>query len=181
MSFNFKKYSALLGQMESGDINVPDSFNYQATNSIGALGKYQFMPSTLNGLKNNFNLQDWKNANYFLNNPQLQETYFFHFVNQNLAYIKQENLERFIGKQIQGSKRFPFITAKLNLYGMLAAAHLSSLGNLKRFLLDGHNPDDGHTSLSDYAAYFSSKIQDNDIFFLTALALIPALVLYYYK
>jgi hypothetical protein len=181
MSFNFRKYSALVGQMESGDINVPNSFNYEAQNSIGALGKYQFMPTTLNGLKDNFNLPDWKNANYFLSNPQLQETYFFNFVNENLAYIKTENLDRFLGKQIQGSKRFPFMVAKLNLYGMLAAAHLSGVGNLKRFLLDGYNPDDGNTSLSDYAVYFSSKIQDNDFFFSIALAFIPAIALYYYK
>ena len=46
--FNPKKYAALLGQMESGDPNVPGSYNYNIKNSIGALGKYQFMPTTLN-------------------------------------------------------------------------------------------------------------------------------------
>ena len=64
---------------------------------------------------------------------------------------------------------------------MLAAAHLSGVGNLKRFLLEGHNPDDGKTSLSDYASYFSSKLTDNEFFFNIALALIPAIALYYYK
>ena len=64
---------------------------------------------------------------------------------------------------------------------MLAGAHLSGVGNLKRFLLDGHDPDDGFTSLSDYAAYFSSKLSDNGFFFTIALALIPAIALYYYK
>ena len=46
-SFNFKKYSALLGEMESHN-------DYTIVNSIGALGKYQFMQATLNALKNKY-------------------------------------------------------------------------------------------------------------------------------
>ena len=65
------------------------------------------------------------------------------------------------------------LAARLNLYGMLAVAHLGGVGNLKRFLLDGYDPDDKSTSLCDYAALFSSKLQDNDFFFSLATCFNP--------
>jgi len=172
--FNLKKYKELLGYMESKN-------NYTISNSIGALGKYQFMSETLNSLQALYNLPAWKNANYFLSRPDLQETYLDYLVKDTLAYIKNNDLEKYIGQQVTGTKRFKTLTAPLNIYGMLAAAHLSGVNNLKSFLIFGANPDDGFTSLSDYAALFSSKLSglSNNVPLL--LAFIPALVLYYVK
>ena len=72
MTLDKYKYRELLAKMESGNKNFPDG-NYKATNSIGALGRYQFMPTTLNALKRIYSLPDWKNAGNFLNNPALQD------------------------------------------------------------------------------------------------------------
>jgi len=42
----FKKYKDLLGFMENNSI-------YETANTIGAMGKYQFMSATLNNLESN--------------------------------------------------------------------------------------------------------------------------------
>jgi hypothetical protein len=172
--FDKPKYIELLGYMESKN-------NYSIQNSIGALGRYQFMPNTLNSLQRLYNLPAWNNANYFLSSPGLQDKYINALIDDSLAAIKRNDLEKYLGRQVTGSKRFKTITAPLNLYGMLAAIHLSGVNNLKQFLLIGVNPDDGFTSLSDYAALFSSKLTglSNNIPLL--LAFIPAMVLYYVK
>jgi len=53
LMFEKNKYKKLLAQMESNN-------NYKAYNPLtGALGKYQFMPSTLDNLKNNYFLNDF--------------------------------------------------------------------------------------------------------------------------
>ena len=169
---NKEKYKSLLAQMESGN-------NYKKTNLIGALGKYQFMPATLNGLKSNYNLPAWNNANYFLNNPALQELYIDTLINDSISFIETNNLNQYSGFTISGSKRFKTITTPINIYGMLAAIHLSGSGNLKRFFRDGYNPDDGLTSLKDYLAYFSKNLSSGLNNFSLLLAFIPAIILYY--
>ena len=178
MYLSKEKYKKLLGQMESGSKNFPDG-NYTATNGIGALGKYQFMPTTLNALKYLYSLPDWRNDNYFLSNPELQEVYLNALFDDSLNFIKNNNLNAYSGKVVTGRKRFKNITTPINEYGMLAAIHLSGTGNLKRFFLDGHDPDDGLTSLSDYLVYFSSKLSSLTNPAMILLAFIPALVLYY--
>lgn len=171
--FDYYSYTNLLGQLES-------SSNYKAKNSIGALGKYQFMPSTLNALKNLYQLPDWKNAEYFLNNPSLQETYENYHIADGLAFINANNLKQYLGKDIKGGKRFKTVFAKINIYGLLAGIHLAGGGNLKKFLEQGKDYDDGKTAISDYIAYFSKNIIDFNLDPKSlALAFIPAIVLYY--
>jgi hypothetical protein len=172
INFDQNKYKRLLGEMESNN-------NYKSVNPIGALGKYQFLKPTLNGLKNIYSLPDWKSASYFLNNPEIQELYETTLIADSLGFIERNNLKLYIGKQVAGTIRFKNIKTPLNLYGMLAAIHLAGTNALKDFLINGTNPDDGNTSLSDYAAYFSSKLQDSLNLFPLVLALIPAIVLYY--
>jgi hypothetical protein len=167
-----EKYKSLLAIMESGN-------DYSKINSIGALGKYQFLPSTLNGLKSKYNLPSWNNAAYFTSHPDLQEKYINALIEDTLNFISANNLSIYIGQKITGTMRFKTITANLSLYGMLAGAHLAGTNNLKRFLLDGYNPNDGFTSLADYAALFSSKITGLDNILPILLAFIPAIVLYY--
>lgn len=178
MYLSREKYKTLLGQMESGNENFPDG-NYNATNAIGALGKYQFMPTTLNALKRIYNLPDWKNDNYFLSHPELQEVYINALFEDSVNFIRSNNLSAYSGKVVTGRKRFKNITTPINEYGMLAAIHLSGFGNLKRFFTNGHDPDDGLTSLSDYLVYFSSKLSSIANPAIILLAFIPAIVLYY--
>lgn len=176
ISFNEAAYIKLLGQMESDD-------NYSIENNIGALGRYQFMPATLNNLELIYSLPSWKNKTYFLSNPSLQDLYIKYLILDTKNFISRNGLEKYYGTPVSGSfnKRFKNITAPLNIYGMLAASHLSGPTALKNFLLFGTNPDDGSTSLSDYAAYFSNKLNASLNYLPLLLAFIPAIILYYYK
>lgn len=61
----------------------------------------------------------------FLRNPELQEKAFVALCKVN-KYILRKDIKRFSGKTINGIK----ITAS----GILAAAHLSGAGNVKKFL-----------------------------------------------
>lgn len=169
-----KKYKELLGFVESKN-------NYSIKNSIGALGKYQFMPGTLNALQNIYSLPAWKNENNFLSNPDLQELYIDALIKDTLNYIDANGLKKYLDVPVSGSMRFKTLTARLNIYGMLAAAHLSGSNALKNFLESGINPNDGFTSLSDYAALFSSSISGFSNSLVYLLAFMPAIVLYYIK
>lgn len=170
--FDEKKYIELLGLMESGN-------NYSIENSSGYLGRYQFGTSTLNSLQNTYNLPAWKNKTYFLSNPNLQDTYIKALIKDTLNFIARNNLAIYNGRVVSGSMRFKTIQAPLNIYGMLAAAHLAGAPALKKFLINGTNPNDGLTSLSDYAAYFSSVLNSTSNIFPLLLAFIPAIILYY--
>ena len=150
----FESFKNLLGRMESNN-------NYLAINSSsGALGKYQFLPSTLTSLQFNSNLPPWLSDYNFLNSPGLQEIYFKAHINDLTNFINNNDLNRFTGSLVRGSKRFLGIRAPLNIYGMLAGAHLAGPGTLRNYLNTGSNPDDGYTSLTDYMAYFSKNTAD---------------------
>jgi hypothetical protein len=165
-----EKYKSLLALMESDN-------NYFI--SSPALGKYQFTTGNLNSLKNLYSLPDWKNAATFVNSPQLQEIYFNALYIDSLNFIKQNNLEKYTGLVKTGSKRFKTITAPINIYGLLAAIHLSGGNNVKNYFVTGYDPNDGFTSLSDYLVYFSEKLQSALNPLMLLLAFIPAIVLYY--
>ena len=147
----FQKYKILLGEMESGN-------DYQAVNLLsGSLGKYQFIPITLNALQFNYSLPAWIGKDYFLNSPELQEIYINAQIQDGLIYLERSGLKNFIGTSVSGSKRFSGSRTSINIYGVLAGVHIGGAGNLKRFLLQGINADDGYTSISDYIYYFSEN------------------------
>lgn len=169
---NYNLYKDILGKMESNN-------DYKKVNSIGALGKYQFMTNTLNNLKRIYDLPAWNYPDYFLDHPELQEQYENALILDSLTYIDNNHLNTYDGKIISGSIRFPYITTKLNVYGMLAAIHLSGSSSLNLFLKTGYDDNDGKTSLSDYAAYFSSKISNNMNFAFLGIAFLGLFLLYY--
>lgn len=171
MNFDLKKYSDLLGLMESTN-------NYKIINAVGALGKYQFMPTTLNSLQNLYNLPAWKNAGFFTSNPELQEKYLAALVNDSIKQIQSNGLDKYYGVITKGRLRFSNIQAPVNIYGLLASIHLSGAGNVKKYFINGHDPDDGFTSLSDYLTFFSYKLQNASNSNLLILAFISAIVLY---
>ncbi|WP_298879771.1 peptidoglycan-binding protein LysM [uncultured Polaribacter sp.] len=91
---------------------------YTAVNTLGYLGKYQFGKTTLHRFK-------IYNTKEFLNNPELQEKAFIALCKVN-KWILRKDIKRSVGKTING--------IKITESGILAAAHLSGAGNVKKFL-----------------------------------------------
>ncbi|MGB0879795.1 MAG: peptidoglycan-binding protein LysM [Polaribacter sp.] len=92
--------------------------NYNAVNTLGYLGKYQFGKSTLQRFR-------IYNTKRFLNNPALQEKAFVALCKVN-KWILRKDIKRSVGKTIRG--------IKITESGILAAAHLGGAGNVKKFL-----------------------------------------------
>ncbi|WP_435415930.1 peptidoglycan-binding protein LysM [Polaribacter aestuariivivens] len=91
---------------------------YATVNTLGYLGKYQFGRTTLH----RFNIY---NTEEFLANPELQEKAFVALCKVN-KWILRKDIKRSVGKTING--------VKITESGILAAAHLSGAGNVKKFL-----------------------------------------------
>ena len=91
---------------------------YTVVNTLGYLGKYQFGKTTLQRLK-------IYNTEAFLKNPELQEKAFIALCKVN-KWILRKDIKRSVGKTING--------IKISESGILAAAHLSGAGNVKKFL-----------------------------------------------
>lgn len=178
---NINDFKYYLGLLESGG-------SYTIKNPVsGALGKYQFLQSTLTALQFKYNLEPWQNEFYFLNNSQLQELYFESHLVDLQQYITSNNITNHLGKIVTGSKRFTTITIPVSMAGLIAGAHLAGPGSLGRYFQTGYDPNDGMTSLTDYMAYFSEKVPGNYVNIagvgylipLVALAFISIIVLYY--
>lgn len=91
---------------------------YNAVNTLGYLGKYQFGKSTLERF-NIFNTQK------FLESPELQEDAFIALCSVN-KWILRKDIKRKVGKKING--------IEITESGILAAAHLAGAGNVKKYL-----------------------------------------------
>ena len=91
---------------------------YNVVNTLGYLGKYQFGKGTLERFR-------IYNKDAFLKNPELQEKTFLAYCKVN-KWILRKDIKRSVGKTINGI----VITES----GILAAAHLSGAGNVKKFL-----------------------------------------------
>ena len=133
---DFVGFKEFLGFYESGS-------DYKKINSLGYLGKYQFGRSTLKVLR-------IKKISNFINIPELQEKAFLMNVMRNKWILRRE-IERFSGKKINNI----LITES----GIIAAAHLSGPGNVKKFLRNNCNnnldfKDINGTKISDYIRIF---------------------------
>ncbi|RBW56768.1 peptidoglycan-binding protein LysM [Tenacibaculum sp. E3R01] len=91
---------------------------YTVVNKLGYLGKYQFGKSTLKRFR-------IYNTHKFLKDPELQEKAFIALCKVN-KWILRKDIRRSVGKRING--------IKITESGILAAAHLSGAGNVKKFL-----------------------------------------------
>lgn len=91
---------------------------YRVINTLGYLGKYQFGSTTLE----RFNIY---NTTRFLHDPELQEQVFIAYCRVN-KWILRKDIKRSVGKTING--------VKITESGILAAAHLSGAGNVKKYL-----------------------------------------------
>jgi len=108
---------------------------YHVVNTLGYLGKYQFGRTTLE----RFNIY---NTHNFLNTPELQEDAFVALCSLN-KWILRKDIRRSVGKKING--------VVITESGILAAAHLSGAGNVKKYLRSH-----GRTTFKDA---FGSSIQ----------------------
>ena len=117
--------------------------SYSRLNKFGFMGKYQFNLNTLKMYK-------IKNSNNFINNPELQERVFLINVQRN-KWILRKDIKWFVGTIINGTE----ITES----GILAAAHLSGPGNVKKYLRSTGKDDKNDafgTSISKYIKYFKN-------------------------
>ncbi|MDB0602973.1 peptidoglycan-binding protein LysM [Tenacibaculum maritimum] len=115
---------------------------YTIVNKLGYLGKYQFGKNTLHRL-------GIYNTYLFLKSPELQERTFIALCKLN-KWILRRDIIRNLGKKIKG--------IEITESGILAAAHLSGAGNVKKFLrTKGHNnaQDAFGTSIAFYMKKFS--------------------------
>lgn len=92
--------------------------NYKSVNEFGYMGKYQFGKGTLS-------LIGIKDADLFLNSPELQEAAFYANAARN-KWILRRDIERFHGKVMNG--------IEITESGILAAAHLAGPGSVKKYL-----------------------------------------------
>lgn len=91
---------------------------YHVVNTLGYLGKYQFGKSTLARFR-------IYNTQLFLQSPELQEKAFVALCSLN-KWILIRDIKRSVGKTING--------VEITESGILAAAHLSGAGNVKKYL-----------------------------------------------
>ena len=133
---DFVGFKEFLGFFESGS-------DYKKINRLGYLGKYQFGRSTLKVLR-------VKKINKFINIPELQEKAFLMNVMRNKWILRRE-IKRFNGKKLNNI----LITES----GIIAAAHLSGPGNVKKYLRNYGDDkfdlgDINGTKISDYIKTF---------------------------
>ena len=157
-NFDLNSYSEAIQSSES-----QGGGGYAANNGI-AFGAYQFTRSTLDYLQQKYNLPS---LNTFDNTTAaLQDEYFQYFVNDILNFIQTNNLNQYIGSTVTGANAYPY-QVQINIYGLVAGAHLGGETGLMNFLLYGIDSSDSNgTHISDYVAKFSDEIG----IYLTALS-----------
>lgn len=116
--------------------------NYTVVNTFGYMGKYQFNPKTLKHI-------GIDNSNNFLADTRLQEEAFHIFTARN-KYILRKEIKRYVGTTVNG--------VRVTESGILAAAHLSGAGSVKKYLRSGGNyqfADAFGTTIRHYLKKFS--------------------------
>ncbi len=123
---------------------------YRVVNTLGYLGKYQFGKNTLR----RFGIYKGQE---FLENPELQEQSFIAYCKVN-KWILRKDIRRSVGKIING--------IEITESGILAAAHLSGAGNVKKYLRSNgkKNQTDAYgsciqTYMKKFAGYDVSTIK----------------------
>ena len=136
-------FKNFLGFFESGS-------NYNKVNRFGYMGKYQFGKETLKmyGVRN---LSDYKS------NPALQEEVFLMNVMRNKWILRRE-ISWYSDRYLN--------SIYVSQSGIIAAAHLSGPGNVKKYLRSHCDPelnkrDANGTSISDYMNIFKDYNLEN--------------------
>ena len=123
---------------------------YSVVNTLGYLGKYQFGETTLERFR-------IFNVDAFLKNPELQEKTFIAYCKVN-KWILRKDIQRSVGKVMNG--------VRITESGILAAAHLSGAGNVKKYLRSNgqNNKSDAYGAsialyMKKFAGYDVSDIE----------------------
>ena len=135
---DFIGFKEFLGFFESGS-------DYDKINRFGYLGKYQFGKGTLK-------IYGVSDLNNFIKSPELQERVFLMNVKRNKWILRRE---------IKKYSNIFLGDLYISESGILAAAHLSGPGNVKKFLRnkasrDFNKKDANGTSISDYIRIFKN-------------------------
>jgi hypothetical protein len=125
------------------DIGLRESSNrYKVVNRYGYLGKYQFSRKTLNdiGFKHVSNRE-------FLSTPQIQEKAMRILLEKNRFNLRHQ-IKKYDSKIVNDV----LVTES----GILAAAHLAGVGNVKEWFKNGKEFKDGNgTKLTSYLKTFA--------------------------
>ena len=140
---DFIGFKEFLGFFESGS-------DYNKINRFGYLGKYQFGKGTLK-------IYGVSDLNNFIKSPELQERVFLMNVKRNKWILRRE---------IKKYSNIFLGDLYISESGILAAAHLSGPGNVKKFLrnkasIDFNKKDANGTSISDYIRIFKNYNLEN--------------------
>ena len=140
---DFIGFKEFLGFFESGS-------DYDKINRFGYLGKYQFGKGTLK-------IYGVSDLNNFIKSPELQERVFLMNVKRNKWILRRE---------IKKYSNIFLGDLYISESGILAAAHLSGPGNVKKFLRnkasrDFNKKDANGTSISDYIRIFKNYDLEN--------------------
>ena len=140
---DFIGFKEFLGFFESGS-------DYNKINRFGYLGKYQFGKETLK-------IYGVSDLNNFIKSPELQERVFLMNVKRNKWILRRE---------IKKYSNIFLGDLYISESGILAAAHLSGPGNVKKFLRnkaskDFNKKDANGTSISDYIRIFKNYDLEN--------------------
>ena len=140
---DFIGFKEFLGFFESGS-------DYNKINRFGYLGKYQFGKGTLK-------IYGVSDLNNFIKSPELQEKVFLMNVKRNKWILRRE---------IKKYSNIFLGDLYISESGILAAAHLSGPGNVKKILRnkaskDFNKKDANGTSISDYIRIFKNYDLEN--------------------
>ncbi len=133
----WSNYTRVISSLES-------SHRYNVVNQYGYLGKYQISHKYLNDF--GFSGTDKE----FLGDKLSQELVMANYTYNNIRFIKKYNLNRFIGKEING--------IEVTLFGMMASAHLVGIKSLTDYLNTNGKiitKDGNDTSIEKYMKVFS--------------------------
>lgn len=136
----FKAFAEHLGLLES-------SGDWKIINSIGAIGKYQFMPSTLENMGYHITSKAFRgNPNIF--NEAMQEQALRDLMSYNNYCLKK--FACYIGRVVAGTM--------VTKAGLFAAAHLAGIGGVEKFLTGDHRniKDINGTSVQKYLQEFQN-------------------------
>lgn len=141
---NWKIFINQLGTRESSNNYAENEISY-------AYGRFQFTMDEINYLNNKYNLGFIDSVSFLLNS-NLQDEYEKAEIFEDYNFIMDNNLNKYIGQILNG--------VQINIFGLLAGAHLGGRQGLLNYLTTKFNPSDElGTSISDYIYLFSKSME----------------------
>ncbi|AFN75753.1 hypothetical protein MROS_2523 [Melioribacter roseus P3M-2] len=142
---DYYKFKEALGFSESGGNYNKDYGNYW--------GKYQFGEARRKDIESILGLKHLTRSEF---TPEMQEKFFEAHVKDLENKIISSGLDKYIGSKVAGKSNN--LTTRINLFGLIAGAHLGGFNGLKKAIETNfvYDPADSFgTHISDYIAKFS--------------------------